>query len=276
MNRPYFESHSSYTKDFPIIFHYDYVKEDVMQPHWHPNIEILYASSGEGSCIINNEEYEMKKGDIIIVNSNSKHMVKTESQVNYYCLITDSYFCEQNDIFTEQLEYMPHVTDNNAAELFDDIINAFSSELDFKEAEIKIAVLKLILYLSRNYTSKEEKRLSKISAADENIKIAMGYIKSHYNQKLTLEKVAYEAGLSKYYFLREFKTITKMTFVEYINSVRCENAKKLLLKNMYTIHEIAVKCGFENDSYFSKTFRKYEGCLPSEFKMQQYRVNENK
>ena len=57
-----------------------------------------------------------------------------------------------------------------------------------------------------------------------------------------------------------------MTPFEYINFVRCENAKKMLLKNIYSIHEIATKCSFENDSHFTKIFTRYTGISPSMFK----------
>ena len=269
MNKPFFFFLNNITKDFPVIFHYDHVSKYEKSEffHWHPNTEILYVTDGEGRCIIGTEEYEMNKGDLIIINSNLIHLVKSDSEINYYCLIIDSDFCEQNNIPTEQLEYIAHVSDHKAVSLFENIVKAFGSDLDFKETGIKIAVLQLLLFLSRNYIDNEKTLTSKISSSDENIKLAIGYIKSHYNQKLTLEEIANEAGLSKYYFLREFKSVTKMTPFNYINSVRCEYAKKLLLKKVYTIHETAVKCGFENDSYFSKTFRKYTGCLPSEFKI---------
>ena len=85
------------------------------------------------------------------------------------------------------------------------------------------------------------------------------------DKKLTIDEIADEVGLSKYHFSREFKKVTGLTIVSYINIVRCRNAEKLLIKNEYSVHDIAVKCGYENDSYFSKTFKKHMGMLPSEY-----------
>lgn len=268
MNKPLFESHYNMTAELPIIFHYDHISKQMKSElfNWHPNIEILYVTNGEGRCIIATEEYEMKKGDLIIINSNLKHLIKSDSEINYYCLIVDSEFSELNNISTEQTLYVPRVTDNEAAKLYEDIIKSFKSDQLYKETEIKINVLRLLLFLSRNYIDEEKNIASKPVMKDENIKLAIGYIKSHYNQKLSLEEIANEAGLSKYYFLREFKAVTKMTPFNFINSVRCEYAKKMLSKKIYSVHEIAVKCGFGNDSYFSKTFKKYTGYLPSELK----------
>ena len=60
-----------------------------------------------------------------------------------------------------------------------------------------------------------------------------------------------------------------MTPITFINSLRCEDAKKFLLQRKSSVHEIAMQCGFENDSYFSKIFREYTGVLPTEYRDRQ-------
>ncbi|EOU2011906.1 helix-turn-helix domain-containing protein, partial [Clostridium perfringens] len=57
------------------------------------------------------------------------------------------------------------------------------------------------------------------------------------------------------------------TILDYINHIRCINARNLILYNGYTISESAYKSGFNNLSYFSKTYKKYMGLLPSEEKI---------
>ena len=89
-------------------------------------------------------------------------------------------------------------------------------------------------------------------------------MKSNYGERLTLEKIAEEAGLSKYYFARAFKKTTGMTVVSFLNIIRCRYARGLLLNKKHSVREAAYLCGFENDSYFSKTFKKVMGYLPSE------------
>jgi AraC-like DNA-binding protein len=51
--------------------------------------------------------------------------------------------------------------------------------------------------------------------------------------------------------------------VRYINILRCEHARKMLQNGNYRVEEVAYLCGFDNMSYFSKTYKKYMGCLPS-------------
>ena len=55
-----------------------------------------------------------------------------------------------------------------------------------------------------------------------------------------------------------------MTVVAYINATRCRNARNLLLGQKHSVSEVAALCGFENSSYFSKTFKAVMGCLPSD------------
>ena len=69
--------------------------------------------------------------------------------------------------------------------------------------------------------------------------------------------------LSKYYFCRIFKNITGSTVIKYLNMYRCMKARELLSSGKYTVSEAALECGFENMSYFSKTYKAYSGSVPS-------------
>ena len=111
-----------------------------------------------------------------------------------------------------------------------------------------------MVYLARNYIESITELGKSGTNITENIKIAIGFIKSHSNEKLSLDIIADQAGLSKYYFLREFKNITGYTPISYINKIRCEYAKKMLLSGNYNIKEISEKTGFDSFSYFSKKF----------------------
>ena len=71
-------------------------------------------------------------------------------------------------------------------------------------------------------------------------------------------------GISKYYLSREFKSFTGRTIFDTINTFRCADAKHLISKGA-TVSEAAAACGLENLSYFSRTFKKYVGKLPSQY-----------
>ena len=126
-------------------------------------------------------------------------------------------------------------------------------------------MLDFMTYISRNFSKAIKTTFQNVSSTDENIKKSINYIQTHINEHLTIEALASYAGLSKDYFSHSFKNTIGITPINYINQLRCDNAKKLLKQKKYSIHEIAVQCGFENDSYFSRTFKRYIGVLPSTY-----------
>lgn len=267
-NRVVFESHNLEDKPLPIIFHHDLIDTDTgygENGNWHNNIEILLVDAGKGAVVSGATAYDVSVGDIIIINSNMIHTTKTEKQMEYYCLIIDTDFLVSNGINPENTEYETLIRDVEAKSLFMRVAEEFENERNFFETAVKTAALEFMLYISRNHIVDFQEKNTQQSNKTENIKLAMGYIKAHIGEQLSLEKLSFESGLSKFYFVREFKKATGMTPIFYINLLRCQEAKKMFLKNKYSIHEVAEKCGFENDSYFSKTFKKYTGLLPSEY-----------
>lgn len=98
------------------------------------------------------------------------------------------------------------------------------------------------------------------------IKKAMLYISQNFNTPLTLEETAGHVHLHPSYFSTLFKHSTGSSFKEYLNMVRIEESKQLLCNTDYSIIDIAVAVGFEDQSYFSKVFKKYTGLTPKQFR----------
>lgn len=98
------------------------------------------------------------------------------------------------------------------------------------------------------------------------IKKAMLYISDHFNTQLTLEDTAAYVHLHPSYFSTLFKQVTGSSFKEYLNMVRIEESKRLLSNTDFSIINIAVSVGFEDQSYFSKVFKKYTGLTPKPFR----------
>ncbi len=266
-NKKIYETHSLSGKALPFIFHRNMgaPKGKNVHVHWHPNIEILRILEGNGTVFCDNSEYNVSVGDILIVNSNYIHTMYTDEKMIYHCFIPDNEFCNSNGIDMENTSFEPKICDSRAVELYDGMAEEFFADGEFQNMRIRIAVLKLILYISQNYTVQLNTQVEKTSA-NENIKLALGYIKSHFSEKLTLDSLCNEVGLSKYYFLRKFKECVGCTPLEYTNLLRIEHAKKLLLKGDIEIGEISELCGFNDFSYFSKTFKSYAGCTPSTYR----------
>ena len=92
------------------------------------------------------------------------------------------------------------------------------------------------------------------------------YIGTHYGEKITLEETAKIVYLSAPYLSRIFKEETGSTFNDYVTTVRIEKAKQLIRQGDLRLSDIALMVGYEDQSYFTKVFRRVVGCSPSEFR----------
>lgn len=100
------------------------------------------------------------------------------------------------------------------------------------------------------------------------IQNAIAYIGQNYSANITLDKVSRHVYLSPAYFSSIFKQATGKSFKEYLTGIRIEETKRLLSTTDYTILDIAVSCGFDNQSYFTKVFKKYTGLSPKQYRTQ--------
>lgn len=92
------------------------------------------------------------------------------------------------------------------------------------------------------------------------------YIKAYYMNKITLEDVAGIAKVTPNYLSKIFKESMGKTFTHYLNLVRIENSKKMLMSEDMTLEEIALKSGFTDQSYFTKVFKKLTTMSPKKFR----------
>lgn len=100
----------------------------------------------------------------------------------------------------------------------------------------------------------------------EIIKKAINYINENYMNNITLNSISEHIHLNASYFSTLFKKETGMRFSDYLNKVRIEESKKLLKNGKYSILEISIEVGFEDQSYYSKVFKKITGLTPKEYK----------
>lgn len=104
------------------------------------------------------------------------------------------------------------------------------------------------------------------SKGNEITKKAIRYISHNFSRNLTLDEVADHVHLNPAYFSTLFKQSTGSSFKEYLNMVRIEESKRLLSNTDYSIIDISLATGFEDQSYFSKVFKKYTGLTPKQYR----------
>lgn len=109
--------------------------------------------------------------------------------------------------------------------------------------------------------------LSQVKKRHKNIIYqAIQYMNDNYAEKITLDDVAGHVYLSASYFSRIFREETGETFNAYLNYIRIEKSKGLLLTRQMKISEVATRVGFDDQSYFTKVFKKATGMLPNAYK----------
>lgn len=98
------------------------------------------------------------------------------------------------------------------------------------------------------------------------IKKAIDYLDARYHETITLSDVAQHLTISKCYFCSLFKKQTGKSFSLYLNEVRIEKSKELLLKEPLPILDIALSVGFNNQNYYNVMFKKFTNHTPLEFR----------
>lgn len=270
MAKSVYEIHIMQDARLPFIFHdceVDCYAEHV--PNWHDNIELLFFTDGEGELRLGAERFEVHASDVAVVNPEMLHTVYSKSKVNYYCLIIDGSFCEENGIDVSSLEFQSIISDGAIYSLFLDFVSAM--ELTASEDARLYAVpaarahaLSLLSRLCEKYVVSNKREKNAQRASSQMAKDVIIYLRSHIGEKITLDGLAAHIGVSKYHLSREFKRESGKTVFEYFNILRCKEARKMLRGGGVTVAEAAEACGFCNFSYFTRSFKKYMGTLPSQ------------
>lgn len=264
--KPIPEMHSVYEihalTDVPVIFHRDMVRGTKWrQANWHENIEILRFTSGEGTVICAESRTPVCAGDISVIDSGLLHRVESEGEVRYDCLIVDEAFCRGNGLLPGTAAF-PRVIQNDALlAQYDKVAAIFEGDNPYRLPELRASVLLLMVTLMRDFS---RPATNEDRGSDADVRTAIGYIRAHFAEPLSLDLLSAEVGCSKYHLIRKFKEATGQTVVGYINAVRIEQAERMLKKGGGSVAEIAEACGFTNHSYFSKVFYRLRGSLPSD------------
>ena len=258
-----YETHIIKNPLLPFVFLPDRVRYgNSRRANWHENVEFLYCTQGEGYVGCGMVRYPLRAGELYVVNSDTIHSNGSDSSMTLHCLIVDKTFFAENGFPIQGLYFQKIIRDLQISVLFDGIYQAygrFCGDNLCAVADIRFAVLDLLRYLCRNYTVTNT---ASVTPADPYIKKTITYIRVNLHRPITLDELAAYTGLSKYHLSRQFKATTGSTIIEYVNQTRCAEAKRLM-ENGVSVSSAALSCGYENLSYFSRTYKRLMGELPS-------------
>lgn len=260
---PVYESHSFVREDFPLIIHRDEIspQHSAFIPHWHENVELLCFLSGSCTLLCDAEQFPMRAGELAVINVNRLHAAYTDGSVcRYYCLIPSSAFLEKIGLPVGKLTFAQKLDASAFLPLFERLFEENQrGDVHFKPLCTGLCV-QLMSSLAR-----EHARIAPAPSPSrmERVKVGLGFLRESFRESVSVDEVAAAAGLSKYYFCRLFREYTGMSVIDYLNRLRCEEARRLLTSGRYNVSQSAQLAGFNNLSYFTKTYQLKMGCLPS-------------
>ena len=262
-----YETHIHPDPNFPIIFHLDtcHRESPPFLPHWHESLELLYVVEGECQVSGNGAASRATVGDVVIFSSNSIHAVYPVSNVSrYYCLIVDKAFCDSFGVPVGDKQFVQVVNDWRIRGCYQWIVREMQERQPYYKESVKAYSLQLLIRCCRLYALSPGSQPGGESRRSEMVKEAVSYLRAHFADPVTVDELCAHVGFSKYYFCREFKAFTGRTVVDYLNFLRCSNARRLIASGRYNVSESAAMSGFKSLSYFSRVYRRQMGILPSE------------
>ncbi len=154
------------------------------------------------------------------------------------------------------------------SEAVKEIKSARSKDEIFNNLEKRVKEYYGIGQAEEDNTAEKEKEKSGDTTGNPKYLVgkALAYIKENYASDLNLKTVADEIYVSTWYLSKLLKKETGDNFINILNRIRVENAKKFLQDPKYKIYEIANVVGFTDVPYFTKTFKKVTGQTPMEYK----------
>jgi len=266
MSYSHYELHTN-ENILPIIFHEDSVENGYASfpAHWHKSLELLFVTRGKTEFIIDGNSHFASDGDLIIIPSNSIHSSKSlDGNSKHYTLIVDYDYCIIHGFDLSNSFFDIPVRDSFINHTISQIATTFLENGEYMRAKVMKNVLSLLLHIYSNYKISSDKTLPERQFMI--IKEALNFIEDNYQKNISTADICKSIGISSSYFGHIFKDLTSHSPIRYLNYVRCKKAKELLKNNTYSINQICYLCGFNNISYFIKTYKHFYNKSPSEFR----------
>ena len=246
-----------------------------MQLHWHTHYEILRILSGTFHLTLGNEQRILEAGDCVLITGGALHGGIPRDCI-YECIVFDLQLLLResladartiHDILTQKVTIFPYITDYSPDIL--PLVTKIGHTLSARQEGFELAAqgyFYLLISLFLQLHLYEESSGDTVSGSHLTpLKNVLTYIAGNYSEHITLDALARIAGMNPRYFCRYFKNITERTPIDYLNYYRIECACELLSTKDISIKEAAISCGFNDESYFIKTFHKYKGTTPKQF-----------
>lgn len=265
------------TFNFPIAFYHQTPLSPRyhMNYHWHTNYELVRIISGTFHLTLENETKIYRPGDVIFISGGMLHG-GTPYDCLYECivfdlqiLLKDNHACSRliRDIIDHKITVHTLLSEKSSTILpiMKNLCHALSSKKTGYEFMVQGYLYHLLGTIINEHLYDETKQDDVSAERIASIKNVLAFIADNYAGNITLESLSKIAGMNPKYFCRYFRSMTERTPIDYLNYYRIECACEMLSTKDISVKEAAISCGFNDESYFIKTFHKYKGTTPKQY-----------
>ncbi|MCQ6562103.1 AraC family transcriptional regulator [Paenibacillus mendelii] len=256
--------------------------------HWHPCCEMLFVHEGQGSVIVNQQTYAIRRGMLFFFQPFQLHKVYAQVSSESPYVRTILHFdpavisvCQ--DVFPvryNQFNVMCHGQMKEHAYdliwsaahmewLFDLYNKAAGEGRGESQEEMAYLIMQLVSGIQAAGTASGETNKRIEPRTVRYSETIMRWIEAHYTEVFSLEKLAEAAHLSKFYVSRIFRQETGSSITDYLIARRIKQACRLLQTTTLPIERIGIEVGLPNVSYFIQLFKKVVGTTPLKYRQQQ-------
>lgn len=274
----YKEHREQGTFNFPIAFYHQtpHSPRYYMPYHWHHHYEIIHIISGDFHLTLNGNTKTYCQGDVIFITDGNLHGGSPGNNCIYDCIVfdlqilmKDNHACSKtiHDITNHKIIIHTWLSECSSSILpiVDDLTTALSGKKTGYEFLTQGYLYQLLGIILGEHLYEENVDDMATASRLNSMKNVLAYISENYYNNISLDCLAKIAGMNPKYFCRYFHSMTERTPIDYLNYYRIECACEMLSTKNISIKEAAISCGFNDESYFIKTFHKYKGITPKQF-----------
>ncbi len=268
------------TYEFPYEFHHIEMDHPryIMIYHWHVEFEIIRILKGTLLVTLDEKSFRAEAGDVIFIHGGVLHSGIPEDSCVYQCIVYDlNSLLRGSTVITPYLQKVAqqeimvfhHLTKAQQEAIFavNDIFDAFEENRDGYQMTVIGQFYHFFgIVFGNHYYLESITRARRDYRRVIQLKQVIDYIEKNYARHITLEELSGAVSMSPRYFCRFFSEMTHQTPMDYLNRQRIEQACFQLAATDDSITEVAYKSGFNDLSYFIRTFRKYKGVTPGKYK----------
>jgi len=233
-------------------------------PHMHQQYEFIYILEGTMQATVNADARQLSPGDAVFIAKNRVHSYSTSGYCKYFLAICHSEKIQAYDRILRRKEivcpFIEFGDKNNEAKF------CMLHMIAEKEASNKSYILDgyLQVLMGRIFEQLELKEGTVYQG--NSTQRVLTYIGENFDKPITLDSLAAEVGLSRFYLSRIFNTQIGYSFSSYLNYMRVNYAKRLLEETSKSISDICFDCGFESMRTFNRVFKELTDYSPSVYR----------